>query len=571
MSHAWRLDVIRDGVELEPLNVHSKAVWLIGRQPTCDIALEHPSLSRQHAVLQHRSNGALYVFDLASTHGTFLNKQRLDPNTYVQVVNGDFIKFGGSSRQFIVQGGPDRDAAAPPSSHVTTSAATDDVAASDADVSTTQPAEVSADGSTAVFTGNALDFKAYLNEQRELAKTGKKGKKRANIVSVRAAGFDSSDMRGNRVDSRADDRLDFDEKRTFTASSRTNRATMTYKGDRNDDDDDFDGDGEPNPEGSSDDDSNGNMGEDETGGDALAARRHFGHEHETNEQFDDSDDFYDRAAKQKSVVGAGAASAANQSSRALSYEDLAARRDGLAAERARVRDEIQWYAVNVIDADDFAMSNADGGGGDTLELFEVQQAATEHKLVAKKLAQLESDIGEAHTSAAKLARVATPSAEAAAEIDARVRAEVLWTRDSVVRQFMARFDELCIAIKRIRPPRPVAQSIALKALKPARNNAFTLAEIDAEERAAQREQEEQQAKQRAARVALAKATAASGAPTSTAAGAASAVAAAASATGNYSAGLNAGKRVTRGPTTEDDDAEALPTKFSRLAEELTKK
>jgi pSer/pThr/pTyr-binding forkhead associated (FHA) protein len=561
VRHPWRLDVLRDGVELDPIDINSKAVWLVGRQPTCDIALEHPSLSRQHAVLQHRANGALYLFDLASTHGTFLNKQRVDPNTYVTVVNGDFIKFGGSTRHFIVQGGPDPDQrpAVVVKSAQVDDHNDDDQGAADA---VTEP---DADGSTAVFTGNAADFKEYMSEQRALAKSGKKAKKRANVMSARDAGFDASDMRGNRTNDRANDRLDFDEKRSFTASSRTNRATMTYG-------DDGDDDGEPNKEGSSDDDSSSNMGEDDTGGDALAARRHFGLDHETNETFDDSDDFYDRAAKSKGS-GASAMAAGGDKSRALSYEELAARRDGLAAERGRVRDEIQWYAVNVLDADEFAGDGGDAGG-DTLEQFEAQQAASEHKVIAKKLEQLESDIADAHAAAVKLARIATPSSEVAAEIDARVRAEVMWMRDSVVRQHMTRFDELCISIKRVRPPRPVAQSVALKALKPKRNNALTPAEIDAEERAIQAELQERREKQQAAREALAK-VAATTAPTSTKPTAVAATAAGTTGAGTsmaaYSAGLNAGKRVTRGPTTADDDAEALPTKFSRLADERATK
>jgi len=546
MTHAWRLDVIRDGVELPPIGIAERAVWVIGRQPTCDIVLEHGSLSREHAVLQFRSNGSLYVFDLASTHGTFLNKQRLDPHTYVPLKNGDFLRFGASTRQYVVQGGPEVQPAA------RLRVARDAVAAA------AEAAPVAADADGAVFTGNAQDFKAYVTAQRALAQSSKKGKKLANVLSARDAGFDSADMRGNRAHSDRDkERLDFNEKRTFTTSSRDKRAVMGSTADAADDaaDDDIPRDGSDDDDDDDDDDGN-NQGEDETGGDALAARRHFGLEHETNDTFDDDDDFYDRA---KPVAPTTAAATATAQA-ALGYEDLAARRDGLALERGRVRDELQWYAANVIDADEFALSNA--AAADALDQFEIQQAAAEHKAVAKRLEQLDADIADAHAATIKLARIAVPPGSAAAQIDAHVRAEALWLRDAVVRQFMARLDQLCAGIKRSRPQRPVAQSRARAALasKPA---ALTADEIAKEERAlwdaqqrrkederlaedAQRqrraaEQEEQLRAQRAAQAALA------------AKGSTAASATEAPQTAKFSAGLNSSvKRPVKGPRLEND-------------------
>ncbi|NXS70199.1 NADAP protein, partial [Pandion haliaetus] len=90
--------------------------FLVGRLPGCALALEHPSVSRHHAVLQYRGagcspdgpNGAdaagFYVYDLGSTHGTFLNKARVPPRTYCRVRVGHGLRFGGSSRLFLLQG-----------------------------------------------------------------------------------------------------------------------------------------------------------------------------------------------------------------------------------------------------------------------------------------------------------------------------------------------------------------------------------------------------------------------------------------------------------------------------------
>ena len=44
--------------------------------------------------------GEVYLFDLGSTHGTFLNKRKIKEHTYIQLRVGDVIKFGQSSKLF---------------------------------------------------------------------------------------------------------------------------------------------------------------------------------------------------------------------------------------------------------------------------------------------------------------------------------------------------------------------------------------------------------------------------------------------------------------------------------------
>ena len=61
-------------------------------------------MSRYHCLLQFKDNGDLFIYDLKSTHGTFLNKHAVEPFTYTKLRNGDTIKVGESSRQFIVNG-----------------------------------------------------------------------------------------------------------------------------------------------------------------------------------------------------------------------------------------------------------------------------------------------------------------------------------------------------------------------------------------------------------------------------------------------------------------------------------
>ncbi|KAK2535694.1 Slc4a1ap [Columba guinea] len=119
-SAGYGLEVLKGGVALGSVRLEGGSWFLVGRLPGCALSLEHPSVSRHHAVLQYRGaarspdTGApddaagFYVYDLGSTHGTFLNKARVPPRTYCRVRVGHGLRFGGSSRLFLLQG-PEED------------------------------------------------------------------------------------------------------------------------------------------------------------------------------------------------------------------------------------------------------------------------------------------------------------------------------------------------------------------------------------------------------------------------------------------------------------------------------
>ncbi|KAL8619039.1 hypothetical protein ACOMHN_020737 [Nucella lapillus] len=73
------------------LPVHRQSAYLFGRdRRVADIPVDHPSCSKQHAVLQYRlseygrPDGSVgrrvrpYIIDLASANGTFINNQPID-------------------------------------------------------------------------------------------------------------------------------------------------------------------------------------------------------------------------------------------------------------------------------------------------------------------------------------------------------------------------------------------------------------------------------------------------------------------------------------------------------------
>ena len=63
----------------------------IGRDPNSTLPLNHPGVSQRHAMVE-RQNGALFIRDLGSTNGTFVNGQRLAGR--VQLSPGDEIQIG---------------------------------------------------------------------------------------------------------------------------------------------------------------------------------------------------------------------------------------------------------------------------------------------------------------------------------------------------------------------------------------------------------------------------------------------------------------------------------------------
>lgn len=69
------------------------------------IPVDHPTCSRQHAVIQFRlkrGEAVPYLMDLNSTNKTFLNKKPVEAGRYMELRHQDVMKLGQSSREYVL-------------------------------------------------------------------------------------------------------------------------------------------------------------------------------------------------------------------------------------------------------------------------------------------------------------------------------------------------------------------------------------------------------------------------------------------------------------------------------------
>jgi pSer/pThr/pTyr-binding forkhead associated (FHA) protein len=92
----WILELLDEKNNLTILRSHTLAgqTITIGRSVDGDIVFPSDrSISRKHAELRLESN-SVFVLDLKSTLGTFVNGNRIRPSEKVQISSGTIIKFG---------------------------------------------------------------------------------------------------------------------------------------------------------------------------------------------------------------------------------------------------------------------------------------------------------------------------------------------------------------------------------------------------------------------------------------------------------------------------------------------
>ena len=82
-DEVWGYLVLRNGVRLPITHWEN----IIGRAPSCDVQLEYPSVSRQHAALIREDDGSWTIYDLGSKGGIKVNDLPVDE--YALVEDGD--------------------------------------------------------------------------------------------------------------------------------------------------------------------------------------------------------------------------------------------------------------------------------------------------------------------------------------------------------------------------------------------------------------------------------------------------------------------------------------------------
>lgn len=74
---------------------------LFGRHPSCDVCLDEPRISGEHASL-HWVGGCWELRDLGSRNGTFLDQRRLSPGERAELVAGATFSLAAPSTAFVL-------------------------------------------------------------------------------------------------------------------------------------------------------------------------------------------------------------------------------------------------------------------------------------------------------------------------------------------------------------------------------------------------------------------------------------------------------------------------------------
>ncbi len=103
----WKLFVFKGEDLIDTIPLSNRSCWLVGRDmAVVDMVAEHPSVSKQHAVIQFRyiekrneygdklGKVKPYLIDLESANGTLLNSKEVPQSRYLELRAKDMIQFG---------------------------------------------------------------------------------------------------------------------------------------------------------------------------------------------------------------------------------------------------------------------------------------------------------------------------------------------------------------------------------------------------------------------------------------------------------------------------------------------
>jgi len=115
----WKLFVFKGDEIIDTVPLSQRSCWLVGRESAVvDMIAEHPSISKQHAVIQFRylekrnefgdkiGKVKPYLIDLDSANGTLLNSKKVPESRYLELIDKDLIQFGQSTREYVIMLAP---------------------------------------------------------------------------------------------------------------------------------------------------------------------------------------------------------------------------------------------------------------------------------------------------------------------------------------------------------------------------------------------------------------------------------------------------------------------------------
>ena len=94
------------GFRKEAVRVVKNQPLILGRDPSNQVEVSDPAVSRRHCSLSEVSAGVFEITDLDSRHGTFVNQTQVSRKT---LEHGDRIRIGSS--EFVFLTSPEDDAA----------------------------------------------------------------------------------------------------------------------------------------------------------------------------------------------------------------------------------------------------------------------------------------------------------------------------------------------------------------------------------------------------------------------------------------------------------------------------
>ncbi|HEV2861098.1 MAG TPA: FHA domain-containing protein [Pyrinomonadaceae bacterium] len=89
---AGRFRIVREDLQLDPAELITDGLK-IGRLPTCELVLNHPSVSRLHAGI-NETDGRFYFYNFSLSSGTTLNGRVVPTETAEVLADGDVLQIG---------------------------------------------------------------------------------------------------------------------------------------------------------------------------------------------------------------------------------------------------------------------------------------------------------------------------------------------------------------------------------------------------------------------------------------------------------------------------------------------